>query len=149
MQVLLIQDVEHVGETGRLVNVRDGFARNYLFPRRLAVPATKAARGHAARLEAGAETRRSKRAAEMKALAEKLGGVSCTLPRKAGTDEKLFGSVTAADVAAALTAQGIPVDRRQVVLPESLRALGVHTVPVRLGPDLTPSVKVWIVREAA
>jgi large subunit ribosomal protein L9 len=147
MRVLLLKEVESLGVRGELVQVADGFARNYLLPRKLAVPATAGVEAQASRMKAAEDKKREAKLAELKALADKLSGVSCTLARKAGPDEKLFGSVAAADIAAALAAQGLPVDRRQVQLAEHLKTLGVFTVPVKLAPEITAQVKVWIVRE--
>ena len=148
MRVLLLKEVEHLGTRGKLVNVKDGFARNYLFPRKLATAATTGAEAYAARLEAVELKHQAEENAKMKILADKLGGVSCSLPRKAGDDEKLFGSVSSSDIAAALAAQGFKIDRKKIVLPEPLKALGVYTIPVRLSADHQANVKVWIVREA-
>lgn len=148
MRVLLLKEVEHLGHRGRLVNVADGFARNYLFPRKLATPATAGAASYAARLEAVETKRRAAEEAGYRELAAQLAGVSCSLSRKAGADEKLFGSVSAGDIAASLAVQGFKIDRKKIVLPEPLKALGVFTVPVKLSAEHQASVKVWIVREA-
>jgi large subunit ribosomal protein L9 len=147
MRVLLLKEVEHLGVRGQLIQVAEGYARNFLLPRRLAVPATAGVEAQASRMQAAEAKKREARMAEFKALADKLSGVSCTLARKAGPDEKLFGSVAAADVAEALAAQGFAVERRQVQLEEHLKTLGVFTVPVKLAPEITAQVKVWIVRE--
>jgi len=147
MRVLLLKEVESLGVRGELVQVADGYARNFLLPRKLAVPATSGVEAQAARMRAVEDKRREARNAELKALADKLSGVSCTLTRKAGPDEKLFGSVSAADIAEALAGQGLSVERRQIQLEEHLKALGVFTVPVKLAPEITAQVKVWVVRE--
>src|SRR5688572_17696368 len=124
MRVLLLKEVEHLGSRGKLVNVKDGFARNFLFPRQLATPATPGAESYAARLEAVEAKRQAEEAKTYADLAAKLSGVSCSLPRKAGADEKLFGSVSAGDIAAALAGQGFKIDRKKIVLAEPLKALG-------------------------
>jgi large subunit ribosomal protein L9 len=147
MRVLLLKEVDNLGVRGELVQVAEGFARNFLLPRKLAVPATAGIEAQAGRMKAVETKKQEARTAEFKALADKLSGVSCTLARKAGPDEKLFGSVAASDVAEALSAQGLPVERRQVHLPEHLKTLGVFTVPVKLAPEIVAQVKVWIVRE--
>src|ERR1044071_2438803 len=115
MRVLLLKEVEHLGTRGKLVNVKDGFARNFLFPRKLATAATTGAEAYAARLEAVEAKHQAEENAKMKGVAEKL-----------------FGSVSASDIAAALAAQGFAIDRKKIVLPEPLKALGVYTIPVRL-----------------
>ncbi|MEK7766429.1 MAG: 50S ribosomal protein L9 [bacterium] len=146
MRVLLLQDVDHVGPRGELITVSDGFARNFLLPRKLAERATVGSEQVAARFKSSAEKRRGERRRQDEELAAKLGAVSCTLTRKAGDDEKLFGSVSGADVAEALKAQGFEVDRRYVVLEAPIKSLGVYTVPVRLAAGIEAAVKVWIVR---
>ena len=146
MRVLLLKEVEHLGVRGQLLQVTEGYARNFLLPRKLAIPATPGVEAQAARMQAAEAKKRDARMAEFKALADKLSGVSCTLARKAGPDEKLFGSVAAADVAEALAAQGFAVDRKQVHLAEPIKALGVYTVTVRVAPGAEAGVKVWVVK---
>lgn len=146
MKVLLLHDVEHVGPRGELVSVSNGFARNFLLPRKLAQPATAGSEAFAARLKQAGAKRRAEQATRDQETAGKLGEVSCTLTRKAGEDEKLFGSVTSADVAEALAAQGFAVDRKQVHLAEPIKALGVYTVTVRVAPGAEAGVKVWVVK---
>lgn len=149
MRVMLLKEVDHVGGRGELVAVSDGFARNFLLPRKLAVRATDRVEAYARRIKETESKRAAARVAELKVLADRLAGVSCSLPRKAGEDEKLFGSVTAADIAASLASQGFPIDRRKIHLPDPIKSLGVYTVPIRLGSDVGASIKVWVVREAA
>ena len=147
MKVLLLQDVEHVGPRWDLVTVAPGFARNYLIPRKLAQPATPGGEKFAKQLKSMEGKRRARIDAEWKALAEKLLGVSCTIPRKAGADEKIFGSVTSQDISASLAAQGFAVDRKKIHLAEPIKALGVYTVPVKLAAGIESPLKVWVVKE--
>ncbi len=149
VKVLLLSEVEHLGPRGELVNVADGYARNFLFPRKLATLATKGVEEFAARLRATEAKRREVEKVALNELAGKLADVSCSLPRKAHDDEKLFGSVSAGDVSAALASQGFKVDRKHIDLPEPIKTLGVFTVPVNLGHGVKASVKVWVVRETA
>lgn len=147
MDVILRQDVEKLGNAGDLVTVKDGYARNYLLPRGLAYPATE---GNKKRLEAEAKMRVKKVGAQLgvaREVAEKLEAVSLTFTMKAGEGDKLFGSVTAADVADRLHAEGFAVDKKTVELPEPIKALGVYKVPVRLHHDVKPEVRVWVVKE--
>jgi large subunit ribosomal protein L9 len=147
MDVILRQDVDNLGKSGELVSVKDGYARNFLLPRGLAYQATDANRK---RLEAEKSARAKKGAAETaaaRAVAAKLEPVSLTFTMKAGDGDKLFGSVTAADVAERLGAEGFAVDKKQVELAEPIKALGVYKVPVRLHPDVKPEVRVWVVKE--
>ena len=147
MDVILRQDVDKVGRAGELVTVKNGYARNFLLPRGLAYQATDANRR---RLEAERAAKGKKVAAEIgaaKDVAAKLEAVSLTFTMKAGDGDKLFGSVTAADLAEKLASEGFALDKKQIELDEPLKALGVYRVPVRLHHDVKPEVRVWVVRE--
>jgi large subunit ribosomal protein L9 len=148
MRVLLLKNVEHVGPRGDMVEVSDGYARNYLIPRKLATLATSGVTAFAERLKKAETSRREQEGAQLKEFAERLSAASCTLVRKSGEDGKLFGSVTPADVAAALGTQGFEVDRRKIEMGEPIKSLGVYTVSARLSAEHVASVKVWVVREA-
>ncbi len=147
MKILLLERVENLGYRGDMMNVADGYARNFLIPRKLATPATAGVEAYAQRLRKGAEKLRQLENAQFGELKEKLAEVSCTISRKAGDDEKLFGSVTAGDVADALSFQGFSVEKRKVVLGDPIKALGVFTVKIKLSPDHEVDLKVWVVRE--
>ncbi len=147
MKVLLLRTVKDVGARGQLVDVSDGYARNFLFPRDMASPATPGAVKYAARLKAAEDKKREERHRQEDELAEKLSGVSCTISRKAGEDEKLFGSVSGADIAEALKSQGFEIDRRNVELGQPIKSLGVHAVTVRVSARRPADVKVWVVRD--
>lgn len=147
MDVILRQDVENLGRTGELVSVKDGYGRNFLLPRGLAYLASESNRK---RIEAEAKQRVKKAGAQLESareLAERLEAVSLTFAMKAGEGDKLFGSVTAADVADRLLAEGFPVDKKAVELAEPIKALGVFKVPVRLHHEIKPEVRVWVVKE--
>jgi large subunit ribosomal protein L9 len=147
MDVILRQDVDNLGHAGELVTVKDGFGRNYLLPRGLAYLASDANRR---RIESEAKQRVRKAGAQLdsaRELAERLEAVSLTFAMKAGEGEKLFGSVTAADVADRLLAEGFTVDKKAVELGEPIRALGVYKVAVRLHHEVKPEVRVWVVKE--
>jgi large subunit ribosomal protein L9 len=147
MDVILRQDVESLGQAGEVVTVKDGYARNYLLPRGMAYQATD---GNRKRLDAERSSKAKRHAGEVdaaKAVAAKLEPVSLTFTMKAGEGDKLFGSVTAADIAEQLQAQGFTVDKKAVELDEPLKALGVFKVPVRLHAEVKPEVRVWVVRE--
>jgi large subunit ribosomal protein L9 len=147
MDVILRRDVDSLGKAGELVQVKDGYARNFLLPRGLAYQATE---GNRRRLEAERAGKARKAAVEVdaaKAVAGKLEPVSLTFTMKAGEGDKLFGSVTAADIAQKLTEAGFPTDKKAVELDEPLKALGVYKVPVRLHAEVKPEVRVWVVRE--
>ena len=141
MKILLLKKVEKLGTPGLLVEVSDGYARNFLLPRGLAVTATKGAVKLAEQLKSTEEHRRQAEEQELKEAAKRLSGVSCTISRLAAEDEKLFGSVSAGDIADALCAQGFSVDKKEVALDEPIKTLGVFTVTVRLGQSHEAQVK--------
>ena len=146
MDVILLKNVENVGEMGAVVRVASGYARNYLLPQGLAVPASEGQRRAVAehvRLEGHRDAKR-RRAAE--GLAERHQDLSCTISVQAGEDDRLFGSVTARDIATALAEQEVTIEHRQVELEEPIKQLGVYSVPVRLHPEVSITVKVWVVK---
>ncbi len=147
MEVILRQAVDSLGHPGDVVTVSNGYARNYLLPRGVAFPATegnkKRIQQEKARLEA-AETSRRESAQQ---LADRLAEVSITFAARVGEEGKLFGSVTAADIAQQLEAQGHHVERRMIDLHDPIRALGVYRVPIRLHADVRPEIKVWVIKQ--
>lgn len=147
MQVILLDTVPKLGERGATVNVKAGYARNYLFPRKLALPATepnmRVFQEHRRVLEKRDETART--AAEQ--WAAKLADASCTITVQVGEEERLYGSVTAVDIARSLQSQGHEVDKKQIELAEPIKQLGVYTVDVRFHRDVSVPVKVWVVKE--
>ena len=147
-KVILKTDVEKLGEAGDVVGVKPGFARNYLVPQGLAYEATA---GNIRRLEAERqhEEQRAKRDyLEARRRASQLENVSLTFHAKAGEESKLFGSITAGDIADRLGEQGLDfgLDRRQIDLPEPIKSLGVYSVAVRLHAEVRPEVKVWVIK---
>jgi large subunit ribosomal protein L9 len=147
VEVILRQAVDNLGHPGDVVTVSNGYARNFLLPRGVAFLATegnkKRITQEKARLEAAEAARRD--AAQQ--LADRLGEVSITFAARVGEEGKLFGSVTAADIAQQLEAQGHHVERRQIDLHEPIRALGVYRVPIRLHADVRPEIKVWVIKQ--
>lgn len=147
MEVILRQAVENLGKPGDVVKVSNGYARNHLLPRGIAFEATpgnlKRIAQEKERLEAAENERRS----AAQALAEKLEQVSLTFSARVGEEGKLFGSVTAADVAHQLEGQGFQIEKRQIDLHEPLKTLGVFRVPVRLHADVKPEIKVWVIKQ--
>ncbi|HWA58476.1 MAG TPA: 50S ribosomal protein L9 [Gemmatimonadales bacterium] len=147
MEVILREDIKTLGKAGELVKVKPGYARNYLLPRGLAYEATD---GNRKRIQAESKARAARQeqeAGEARALAAKLGAVSLTLARKAGEGDRLFGSITAQDLADALAAQGHTVDKRKIELEHPIKTIGQHAVPVRLHPDVIAEVRVTVVAE--
>lgn len=147
VEVILRKDVADLGHAGDMVDVKPGYARNYLLPQGLALRATE---GNRTRFEE--ERRQIEQAAEREReraqeLAKDLEDRSLTFNRRAGEEGRLFGSVTSADIAEALEAEGLDIDRRLIRLEESIKELGVFTVPIRLHADVEPEIKVWVVAE--
>jgi large subunit ribosomal protein L9 len=145
MRVILIQEVSQLGRAGDQVDVARGYARNYLIPRKLAVEATAAHVRSLEQLKAQARLREARLKAEAAALGERLRNLTVVITRSAGEQERLFGSVTASDIAEALAAQGIPLDRRKIALDSPLKALGTYAVPVRLHREVVAEVQVHVV----
>jgi large subunit ribosomal protein L9 len=147
MDVILREDVEKLGHAGEVVTVKDGYARNFLLPRGLAYLATD---GNRRRLDAEQRQRDRRAAAEVSGArdeAARLGAVSLSFTMKAGEGDKLFGSVTAGDIAEHLKAEGMLVDRRAIELDEPLKALGAYKVPIRRHADVKAEIRVWVVKE--
>jgi large subunit ribosomal protein L9 len=147
VEVLLMDDVQDLGLQGQVVAVSDGYARNYLIPGKLAEPVSAAARARLAKLREKQAQRRQALLEEAQELAGRLAGVACTIPVKVGETEKLYGSVTTGDIARVVGEQGIVLDRHAIVLEEPIKELGVFDVPVKLHPEVTASLKVWVVEE--
>lgn len=147
MEVILLDGIEGLGERGDRVAVARGYARNYLLPRKMALLATGAG---AAIFEQSERTRRGKVEKEKLAaeqIAKKLRSVSVTIEAQVGEEEKLFGSVTTQDISDALKAQGFEIDRRQIMLEEPLKVLGVYKVDVKLYSEVSATIKVWIAKK--
>lgn len=147
MKVILLEQVEKVGSPGDQVEVADGYARNFLIPKRKAVAATSAhvkSLDNLLRQNRG-RTDRLRQTAE--AMAARLAEVSCVITRQTGEHEKLFGSVTNQDIAAALRAQGLDVDRRKILLHEPIKALGGYTIPIRLHPEVVAELRLTVERQ--
>lgn len=148
MEVILKEDVPQLGHRGDVVRVAEGYGRNYLLPRKLAVQATAANKAVIEQMKQSAIRRSAIEKADSEALSKQLESVSLTFQRKTGEKEHLFGSVTSSDIAEALEQKGFNIDRRKIQLHEPLKSLGEFDVPVRLHKDVTSRVKVKVEREA-
>jgi len=147
MQIILQEDVEKVGARGQVVEVAEGYARNFLLPRKLALEANA---GNMKRLEKMRAVFAKKEATEQDAaqkLAELLAGVSLEIARKAGENDQLFGSVTSADVSEALAAQGYNIDKRKIALTDPIKLVGEFEIPVKLHREVTATVKLVVKKE--
>ena len=147
MEIILKANVPHLGKMLDVVKVKDGYARNFLFPRKLAVRATKEAKAQIESNRAALEAQFQKELAAAGDVAAKLSQVSVNLERRVVEGERLYGSVTAADIADAITKQGVKVNRAQVALEEPIKQRGVYTVTIKVFSDVEAQVKVWVVAE--
>ncbi len=147
MDIILREHVEHLGARGEIVKVADGYARNYLLPRKLALLATEGNKKRVERERKIAEAREAEERAASEAIATRLSALELTFTRRVGETEQLYGSVTSQDIADALKAKGFEVDKRKILLPDALKALGEVTVPVKLHRDVTAQLKVTVAKE--
>jgi large subunit ribosomal protein L9 len=148
MEIILREDVEKVGSRGSVVKVADGYARNYLLPKRLAVPATEANKKIVEQERDAYLRREAKVKSDAEGLAQLMQNVSITLRHRVGENNHLFGSVTAKDIADALEAQKFHIERRKIQLEEPIRTVGEHKVPVRLHRDVTVEITVNVEPES-
>jgi large subunit ribosomal protein L9 len=147
MKIVLRQDYEHLGKTGDIVEVRPGYARNFLLPRQIAYPAKPNFIKKIEEETRQKQFRLNKERVAAEELAKKLSEVSLTISVNVGEEDKMFGSVTSQDIAAGLAEQGFEIDRRKIDLEEPIKALGIYSVPVKLHKDVVANIKVWVVKE--
>jgi large subunit ribosomal protein L9 len=147
MKLILTTDVSGLGGPGDIVEVKDGYARNYLVPQGFAIRASRGAEQEAAMIRRGREVREIRDRSQAREVAARLGALTVTLPARAGGEGRLFGSVTAADIAAAVKAAGGPVlDKRRIELSGPIKTTGTHRVTVRLHPEVSAPVDVEVVK---
>lgn len=144
MKVILCEDVANLGEMGATVDVADGYARNFLLPRKLAVRMDSASAKQIQHETQIIRQKEEKRRAAMTALADVLNATTVEIKARAGEEEKIFGSVTTANIQEALKEAGHEIDRKNILLDEPIKALGIHSVPVRLVSGIEANVKVWV-----
>ena len=149
MEVILREHVDNLGRRGDVVKVASGYARNYLLPRKLALPVTEASKRQIERERANAEARDAEDKAAADNLAQRMSAVDISIARRVGENKTMYGSVTSADIAQALTAKGFEVDKRKIVLGDAIKSLGEHTVWVKVHRDVTADVKVKVVPEGS
>ncbi len=147
MEVILREDVDKLGSRGQLVKVAPGYARNFLLPKRMAVPATEANKKIVEQERQAHLRKEAKLASEAADLGKLIGAVSITIAQKAGENDQLFGSVTSKDIAEALEKQGYTVERRKIALEEPIKTLGEFKVPVKLHREVTAEITVNVVKE--
>lgn len=146
MKVILSEDIPSLGKIGDVVQVADGYGRNFLIPQGKALPATSQSVKKFEHQKQVLKQKVEKEKKEAEKLAKKLEGVSCTITMDAGEGDKLFGAVTSMDIEAALKNEDITVDRKKILLEEPIKSLGIYTVPIKLHPGITANLKVWVVK---
>ncbi|MBN1352279.1 50S ribosomal protein L9 [candidate division KSB1 bacterium] len=147
MKIILLKNDDKLGDAGEIVNVKDGYARNFLFPHGLALSATS---GNIRLFEEQKKLkayRETKHVRDAETLANELNKVSCTASVAVGEDDKLFGSVTSQTIADLLKEKGFDIDKRKIVLEEPIKALGIYSVPIKLHSEVEAKIKVWVVKE--
>ena len=149
MEVILREHVEHLGRRGVVVKVAEGYARNYLLPRKLALLVTEGNKRQIEHERKLAEARELEEKQQAEAYAQRLGQLEIEIPRRVGENDTLYGSVTSADISHALQAKQFEIEKKKIVLPEPLKALGEFTVPVKIHRDVTAQVRVKVVAEGA
>ena len=149
MEVILRDHVEHLGRRGEIVKVAAGYARNFLLPRKLALPVTEGNKKHVERERARLEAKEADERKVVEAQASRLNSVEIVIARRVGETEALYGSVTPADIADALAAKGFDIDRRKLQLADPIKKVGEFAVPIKLHRDVTATIKVKVVAEGA
>lgn len=147
MQVILLEDIERLGKRGEMVKVARGYARNYLIPKKLALLDTPGNRRAYENMKVVEKVRITREKREAEIIASRLERVSLTAVVQAGEDDKLFGSVTSKDIAELLAKEGFETDRKEILLEEPIRRLGVYTVGIKVHPEVDARVKLWVVRK--
>ena len=146
MDVILLQDVNTLGNAGDIVKVKPGYARNYLFPRGFALRSSKRNRSVAEEKKRNIEMSSKRLEQENKSLANKISKTELTFEMQVGDEEKMFGAVTIKDIRAALEEKGISIDRSALMLNESINALGIYHIPVNLSGELTAEIKIYVIK---
>jgi len=149
MEVILREHVDNLGKRGEVVKVADGYARNFLLPRKLALPVTEGNKKHVERERKLVETREAEEKGQAEAIAARLSAIEITIVRRVGETDQLYGSVTSADIADFLKSKGFEIDRRKLILPEPIKAIGEHTVPLKLHREVTVPLKVRVAKEGS
>ncbi len=147
MNVILIQDVEKLGKMGDEIEAKDGYARNYLIPQKLAIDAPAGAVKIIEKKQKERALQEKKLKDEGQALADKIAELSCTITVEAGEEDKLFGAVTTEHIAEVLLQEGVEIDKRKIVLDEPIKSLGVYNVEIKLHPEVTAQARIWVVKK--
>jgi len=148
MKIILKEDLEKLGKCGEVIQVKDGYARNYLFPKNLAIPATKGNLRSIEELTRQKKFRDEKKKKGAEKLKSDLEKNSITAEVKVGEEDRVFGSVTSQDIAELLKEKGFDIDKRKVELEEPIKALGVYTVPIKIDAEFVANLKLWVVKKS-
>lgn len=147
MKLILLTDVEKLGKAGDAVTVKDGYGRNFLIPRKLATPFTEKASKILEARKKKEESRRQKLKSEAEKLAAQITTLSLTITMESGVDDKLFGAVTPEKIAGALHNEGVHIDKKDILIEEPVKKLGVYQVGVRLHPEVQAALRIWVVKK--
>lgn len=147
MKVILLETIDRLGKMGDVISVKEGYARNYLIPKNKARPATPGNMKTLEALKVKQAAEEAKKLDEARALADKISSLSLTIGAQSGEEDKLFGSISNDMISAALSEEGITIDKREIVLDEPIKKLGVYQVTVKVHPDLKASLRVWVVKK--
>jgi large subunit ribosomal protein L9 len=147
MKVILTQDITGLGSIGDLITVKDGFGRNYLVPQGKALQATSQNMKKLEHQKRQIREKIDKAKREAERLAARIESVSCTVAKAVGEEDKLFGSVTGMDIESSLKLEGVEIDRKKINLPEPIKSLGIYNIPIKLHPEVTATLKLWVVKE--
>jgi large subunit ribosomal protein L9 len=148
MKVILRQDIPDLGKAGQTLEVKGGYGRNFLIPRNMAIPATKANLKAIGEIDKQNLVRERKQKREAEQIKDKLEKLSLTSEVLVGEEDKIFGSVTSQNIAELLASQGFQIDKRNILLEDPIKSLGVYTIPIKIEKDIVANVKIWIIRKA-
>lgn len=146
MKVILLEEMPSLGKAGDVIKVADGYVRNYLIPQKKAIEATSKNMKAWEYQKNLLKDKIGKVKKEAEKLAEKIEGISCTISKQTGEEDKLFGSVTSMDIEESLKEEDIEIDRKKIILDEPIKKLGVYTIPIKLHPEVIANLKVWVVK---
>ena len=147
MEILLLKRIDSLGMEGDVVKVADGYARNFLIPSKQAAKVTKATKQLQEQIKQKRILIAQSELDEAQALADRIANISLTIPMKVGEEEKLYGSVTSKDIAELIAKEGVTIDRRHIMMEESIRSLGVYSIKIDLHPEVKGNLKLWVVKE--
>ena len=147
MELILLKEVDNLGREGDVVNVKNGYARNFLIPQKLAVRLTPGTEKMISQLLEQREKKRIEDVEKAQEVADRIVTLSCTITVKVGENDRLYGSVTNQDISDALLKENISIDKKMIIIPEPIKELGVYNIEIKIRPEVTATLKVWVVKE--